>query len=708
MADTKEKKYVSDNAQLMAEWDWEKNNELGLYPDKLTCGSGKKVWWKCSKGHEWQAVLASRSSGYGCPFCAGQRVIPGKNDLSSRYPELALEWDYDKNGSSNPSSVSFGTRKKVWWKCSICGHSWEAAVANRTNGTSCPKCNLRKKTSFPEQAIFFYYRQIYPDIINGYKDIFTRTMELDIYIPSFKIAIEYDGMAWHQANKHYDRELKKYKICHENGITLIRIREDSTQVDTSTSDILLYISPLPTNDDFLRIFRQLSPMLSQPQDVDIERDRLSIVKGYLSILKDNSLLEKQPILAEEWDYDKNTNLLPSMVSEHSNLYVWWKCKKGHSWKASINSRSQGYGCPFCAGQRAIEGENDLATIFPSLLLEWDYVKNRGINPSSVMPGSNKQVWWRCAKGHSWKASINNRTSAKSSCPYCAGQRVIPGETDFATKFPELLHEWNYEKNTDIDPQNISPAKKIKVWWKCSKGHEWQATIGDRTRETGCPICSNRIVLVGYNDLESQRPDVAKEWDYEKNFPLKPNQCTYTSGKEVWWKCSNGHSWQADIYRRSTGVGCPYCSGRNVSSGETDLKTLYPLIAAEWDYTKNEGLLPSQIHYGSNKKVWWKCEKGHSWIAPVYKRTKNNSSCPICSNKILAKGINDLATKFPQIAKEWDYEKNAPLQPTEVTYGSSKIVWWKCSCGHSWKAQIYYRTNKQSQCPECAKTKHKKT
>jgi hypothetical protein len=157
VAEKKEKQYVSDNAQLMAEWNWERNE--GLEPTTISHGSNKKVWWKCSEGHEWEAVVASRFSGYGCPFCAGQRVITGQNDLASQFPHVALEWDLEKNGGITPSEIAFGTRKKVWWKCRVCDNSWQAAVANRVNGTGCPKCNLRKKTSFPEQTILFVLRQ---------------------------------------------------------------------------------------------------------------------------------------------------------------------------------------------------------------------------------------------------------------------------------------------------------------------------------------------------------------------------------------------------------------------------------------------------------------------------------------------------------------------------------------------------------------------
>ena len=83
MAEKKEKRYVSDNAQLMTEWDWEKNTVLGFDPQELTCGSGKIVWWKCSKGHNWEARIADRESGKGCPYCSGRYAVKGLNDLET-------------------------------------------------------------------------------------------------------------------------------------------------------------------------------------------------------------------------------------------------------------------------------------------------------------------------------------------------------------------------------------------------------------------------------------------------------------------------------------------------------------------------------------------------------------------------------------------------------------------------------------------------
>ena len=93
----KEKKYVIDNAQLMAEWDWEKNKELNLEPHYLTYASNKRPWWKCKEGHEWQDALNHRTQrGNGCPYCSNHRVYTGFNDLMTTDPQIANEWNFEK------------------------------------------------------------------------------------------------------------------------------------------------------------------------------------------------------------------------------------------------------------------------------------------------------------------------------------------------------------------------------------------------------------------------------------------------------------------------------------------------------------------------------------------------------------------------------------------------------------------------------------
>ena len=88
-------------------------------------------------------------------------------------------------------------------------------------------------------------------------------------------------------------------------------------------------------------------------------------------------------------------------------------------------------------------------------------------------------------------------------------------------FPKIAKDWNYERNKNLKPENFTANSKKIVWWKCDKGHEWQAIIANRTKGSGCPYCSGRKVLIGYNDLETIHPSLAKEWNYDKNGDIKP-------------------------------------------------------------------------------------------------------------------------------------------------------------------------------------------
>lgn len=117
------------------------------------------------------------------------------------------------------------------------------------------------------------------------------------------------------------------------------------------------------------------------------------------------------------------------------------------------------------------------------------------------------------------------------------------------------------------------------------------------------------------------------------------------------------------------------------SGFNDLETLRPDIAKEWDYGKNKPLTPDKVAVSANYKVWWLCPKGHSYYYSISHRTCSGRTCPICSNRQLLLGYNDLVTVNKEIAKEWDYEKNKGMKPEDFTPISGTRVWWKCSkCG----------------------------
>lgn len=352
----------------------------------------------------------------------------------------------------------------------------------------------------------------------------------------------------------------------------------------------------------------------------------------------------------------------------------------------------------------LEKENSIASKCLEIAQQWNFEKNLSLKPEMILPNSNKKVWWKCDKGHEWQAVVSSRVSGGNGCPYCSGQKVLAGYNDLATSNPEIAREWHPTKNVGLFPSMLSAGAANKVWWVCPTCKKsYQAAVYHRTNGKGCPYCSSKIIVPGLNDLASQDPVLVAEWNVQKNGDLLPNMVSLHSGRNVWWKCSLGHEWQAIIANRVKGRGCPYCAGKKVLPGFNDLSTTNPTLSLEWHPTKNEGLLPTMVTLGSHKKVWWICCKGHEWETEITNRTTAKTGCPYCSGKKVSSGFNDLFTTNPRLASEWHPTKNKELLPTMVSSGAHKKVWWLCKNGHEWEAEIANR-NAGNGCPICRRIK----
>ena len=123
--------------------------------------------------------------------------------------------------------------------------------------------------------------------------------------------------------------------------------------------------------------------------------------------------------------------------------------------------------------KLIKGESDLATLHPDLVKEWHPIKNGDLMPEDISSGSGKEVWWLCPEGHTYSMVVNQRTKRGYGCPYCSGHRAIRGINDLATANPELSEEWNYEKNNNLTPYDVTAGSHKKVWWLCGKGHPYE-------------------------------------------------------------------------------------------------------------------------------------------------------------------------------------------------------------------------------------------
>lgn len=278
-------------------------------------------------------------------------------------------------------------------------------------------------------------------------------------------------------------------------------------------------------------------------------------------LYDYCIETEQHHLLSQWDEGKNGRLKPDMLETRSRQKVWWRCEKGHSWQAALDSRVYlGRSCPYCANQAVLLGENDMTTVAPEMAKLWHPTRNGALLPSDVMAGSKKRVWWRCEKGHEWQARAD-AIKAGGACPYCSGRYAIPGETDLATTHPHILSYWS-DKNK-LRPTDVTAGATGKVWWVCEKGHEWEAAVYSvAVNGCRCPYCAGKRVIPGETDLATLRPDLTEQWYQPLNGSLTPEDVTLGSHKKVWWQCRDGHVWQAFVYARTRqkGSGCPVCAG----------------------------------------------------------------------------------------------------------------------------------------------------
>ncbi len=357
------KSLLIENKELMKDYDYNKNQNFDI--KIIRSGSNQRVWWKCHKcGNEWQTTVANRAGTLkrGCPKCKKVQAShthsltsARNNNILKLYPHVATEWHPTKNGKLTPDKISYGSNKKVWWKCAWCKYEWQVEISKRTTrGYGCPNCS-KSSTSFPEQALYYYISTFFKDTVN--RDL-SNGFELDIFIPSKKIGIEYDGYRWHNTKQSLSKDNKKDANCKRLEIELFRLR-DSRLKETDYAN-LIKIKDGDISDLESAIGKLLNYLGMKDLKIDVMSDIPYIMSLYRRNLKNDSLAFKYPDIAKEWHPTKNGELLPENVFCNSGKKVWWKCHKcGNEWQSTPNHRTReingGYsGCPKCAVSRINE------------------------------------------------------------------------------------------------------------------------------------------------------------------------------------------------------------------------------------------------------------------------------------------------------------------------------------------------------------------
>lgn len=382
-----------------------------------------------------------------------------------------------------------------------------------------------------------------------------------------------------------------------------------------------------------------------------------------------SLEESKAPFLQEWDHELNFPTTPADIAPKTKVKFWWKCSVcSFSWSARVEARWR-QGCPECGKRknlanrrrRWLEAGGTFESQYPELASQWH--PSNTLSPSDVSPGSSMKITWSCTHGHTWATSIQNRIKAGVTCPFCNGSRL------YEKGLPEELVKQLVDVDGALNLSEIKQGSRRKLWWKCDLGHKWLATVHSRLRRgTECPAC-NRSVATETNNLTTANPELMRDWDFEKNRSVLPENLLAGSGKKVWWKCSQGHSWKTKVNERKRGRGCPYCSN-NLVCATNNLAVLYPSISKSWHSVKNQGLDPSEVLPGSARKVWWICSKGHSWRSTILSRT-SGTGCPHCRPQTSKPEVR-LYCELKEIFSRVEWRKKIQGSESDVTLPNLKV------------------------------------
>lgn len=614
--------------------------------DKIGFSSRKSVTLMCDVCHlsyEIDLNHLTRNPVYDtCPFCTYRRISPFYN-FKVVYPELASQWDF-KNNEKNPEEYFPTSKERVHWICEF-GHEWKDSLANRVNSfkdlkhLECPICMKRVVSSF------YNFQMIYPELAKQWD--YSKNIILPNEVSPFsnqKVWWICDFNPNHRWPDRIGNRTLLYRGCKQ-------CKKDFA-ISLPAFVLLYYLSSIVSDVQCEVPFEKKYKVdiMLKKKKIAIEhngyyfhqRDRIKkdekkiqLLKkeGYRTIVIQDDVNIKEIICENDlirYPFSYQYHFLNQMVLKVLEILELPKISVDfkRDWNAISSFSYQ------------TKRKLTLAYRRPDLAKEWSSKNKMG--PDMVLPKSNKKVWWKCPNcEQEYPAHIINRVNQNSGCSYCANLRIYE-KNSFAYLHPELLKEWNTEKNVGIDPYQISSGKEIRVWWKCRKGHEWNTYLYSRTgkKPSGCPYCSRSHYKVSKEtSFAFVSPQLIYLWHPTRNLPLTPNDVTAFSNKKYWFLCKKGHEWSTslnNLHRTKTGKYCPFCAGRKITVDKS-LAIKCPHLLEEWNTEKNGLLNPREISSRSGRNIWWKCSKGHEWFAPLDARTRG-SGCPTCYKLKVAKKV----------------------------------------------------------------------
>lgn len=636
---------------VAALWHPTRNGEIT--PDMVAPRSSLKAWWICAKGHEWQrSVNAQLVRGSVCRLCKPrsrrQQIVPrspepGKS-LRDLHPEVAALWHPTKNGDTAPEHVVPGTHFVAWWTCSN-GHEWQRRVDGQVANNSCPLCE-RGDTSGS-------LADLYPDVAAMWFSKLNRGASPTTVRPTSTYKAHW-----------------RCPACHHAWVRTVV--------------------------DQVRVGR-------------CEQCRYGTARVFHRPKQGNSLADRDHSVAALWDTVGNGGVGADSVSIMSGLSAWWKCPDGHMWERSVKDQCVLGVCPECdpgrlelveeakrAGVTAPPVGKSLAETDPDVAAWWCDDLNGALKATMVNARLSRSVWWECPRGHRWSASVLRQARNGCACQECYSE--LTREASVAVQAPSAAQWWDAGLNAvrGMDVESVPASSKRTAWWRCERGHLFDAPVSDMVARRVCPVCT------GGGSLDVARPDIAELWDYRRNSGVSVSSVNENSGREVWWICPEGH----EVYQSVRSVcraGCSECArvkrveavldGR-VCVFENSVEHLRGDVSALWHPNRNGEVLARDVEPDSPLMVWWKCPEGHEWRESVA-QCVNRGGCARCAHSASGR----LSEEYPDLAAEWVDDLNVK-KAWQVKSNSKLQAVWRChTCGETFRESVKRRVHGVG-CPNC--------
>lgn len=429
----------TNNQDLLADYNLANNKQPA---SQVSANQAIVVNWKCHTcGFEWQIQPSRRVRNKQlCPKCQASKgkytsLMVGANDLETWCKEnnrLDILNAWASDSKFKPSEVSAKTDTvEVKIHCQVCGKKTVTKpylLVRSELSTVCTNCRATG-TSVPQIVLDRLLKKRFIDTEYRYK--LPYNYELDSYIPSLNLGIEYNGI-WHSTDYGQIRDSNKMLICNQLGVKILWVQEHSNKIEASYNNGVIDVWSHENRD--IKTYQFILDTLQKLCGIQVEPISDKEFKQALdyanSIIRresvPNNITITHPEIAQTWDYEKNGNLRPEMFTRGQHQKVFWKCntcKVPHSYEMDIHHRcrgEKGQGCPVQQGKVIQPGVNDLKTLHPRVVRFWDYEKNNadGLRPDLVQPNQHKLAWWKCPNcGYERQDTINLMQKLKK-CKAC--------------------------------------------------------------------------------------------------------------------------------------------------------------------------------------------------------------------------------------------------------------------------------------------------